>query len=221
MGRRRRRRGCRHECLGTDIVEGANLRVARNMRRLVARNLLRNPKINQFECALHQQEVRRLQIAVHNLERMNGVHRKQHLAPHALEVKRVGKALIGLSSQQVRQINLTKLKQHPNASLALRRIMQHFVVEHLNAMRFAPQFDQQFNLVAIVGHGIVVNLIILTAMLHHNLLQRQYLVRIFGDDLKHFRGATATNALQFHHASSLHAKHGVVFAMLLLLFVGE
>ncbi len=76
---------------GTYVVNGPHLRFSHHTRRLLA-NRLRDAEVNQFEHALHEEEVRWLEIAVDDVVLVNRVHGRQHLLPseaNEVEIERL------------------------------------------------------------------------------------------------------------------------------------
>lgn len=65
---------------GTYVVNGPHLRFSHHTRRLLA-NRLRDAEVNQFEHALHEEEVRWLEIAVDDVVLVDDVDRGEHLLP--------------------------------------------------------------------------------------------------------------------------------------------
>ena len=67
--------------LGGHVVEGANVRFAINIGRVVTLNGLGNSKVDEFECSSDEQKVGRLQIRVDDSFFVNGVNGGEHLLP--------------------------------------------------------------------------------------------------------------------------------------------
>ena len=86
---------------GAYVVNGPHLGFSHHTRRLFT-NRLRDTEINQFQHALHEEEVRWLEIAVDDVVFVNRVHGRQHLLPSEANEVEIERLVPMLNLVQVR-----------------------------------------------------------------------------------------------------------------------
>mmetsp|Transcript_21483 Transcript_21483/g.54070 ORF Transcript_21483/g.54070 Transcript_21483/m.54070 type:complete len:349 (-) Transcript_21483:119-1165(-) len=195
------------------VAECADLVVSLNVCGVIVGDRFRDAEVDQLEAVPDEQEVCRLQVAVHDSLFVHHLHRLQHLLPEPANVREVQ---VRLRVQEAREVAVAELHEHEQLLLA-----DELVVHDLDDVGLPHELLQQVDLVLEQQK--------LLQVVGDHALQREHLARARVGDLEHLRAPAApdhadlavSNVVHVHHLVAVHNLHHVRGLSLLLGGVGR